>query len=168
MDFVEGAGLAFQNWVENALYFPEALIGPDGELADRVARIPVREQWAVMEMLSQLTGTHTFVARRPERAGLAISFDDRRWDCFIPYRAPGVTRTGPRDYARGSLRFSLSDAEVMFYEAADGTRTIRQILDLPGLAHIARTERDAFGRRFFDTAWKCAHLMIARANALDG
>ena len=163
MNFIRAGGLGFQSWVENALYFPEAMLDPDGEIAQRLARLPEREQWAVMEMLTLITGTHNFIARHPARNKYAISFAGDDWESFIPHQAPGVTRVGPRDYARGSLRFSISDAEVMLYDGADGVRTIRQILDQPGLARIAKAELDPFGRRFYELAWKAAHMMISRS-----
>lgn len=163
MEFIRAGGLGFQGWVENALYWPEAFLDADGELAQRIARLPDVEQWAVMEKLTLLTGTHNFIARPPAHNRFAISFAGGDWENFIPHMAPGVTRVGPRDYARGSLRFSISDAEVMLYDGADGVRTIRAILDQPGLAHIPKAELDPFGRRFYDLAWKAAHMMISRS-----
>ena len=155
------AGLEFQGWVEPSLYHPEAYFDPDDPIARRMSALPEQEQWAVMEMLTAVPGTHNFVAR-PHGQAHRITLADGAWRDLVPSCSPGVTRTGPDRYARGRHVFNLQPAERLLFDAIDGRRSIAELLAHPQLAAHAAEARDAFGRAFFEQAYRLGHVMLSR------
>jgi SAM-dependent methyltransferase len=162
LDLLERNSLAFQGWAEPAWYWPEAAIAPGTAIAEGLAALPDRQQWAVVEMATLAVATHVFIARP---AGLhsgayKLDFADSEALRFVPHRAPGIVRKGPFHYTRGVLEFQLGPAEQALFESADGRRSLVELLTHPALAKM--TDRNAFGRAAMAHLWKMGHLMISR------
>jgi SAM-dependent methyltransferase len=64
LDLVAGSGLQFQGWLDNLYYSPAAAFAPDAQIQDRIYDLPQVEQWHVVDLLAQLTGTHRFLLSR--------------------------------------------------------------------------------------------------------
>jgi SAM-dependent methyltransferase len=160
-ELVEGAGLAFQNWIENFPYWRNSLWGPETAIAAAVDPLQPREHWAAVEMLSQSAGLHAFTVRHAGADVAVVDFDGGDWRNFVPHPAPGLSRRGPGLFERGPYKLRCSDLEHFVLDGADGVRTISQIVDVPALEQIPSAERDEFARRFFEHLWKLGHVMIA-------
>lgn len=149
LTLVENNGLAFQGWFDNALYFPQGASWLEPELAERVAGLPARAQWAAVEMLSPVNPQHYFFARKG--AAYAISFDADPAQ-LIPHRHPGVGATGPTQFARGPVRFALSSADATLFNAIDGKKS---------LAALGGEQ----ARPLLERLWKQGHVMMAYASS---
>jgi SAM-dependent methyltransferase len=160
-DLVEGAGLVFQNWVDNYPYWRNSMWGPDTAIAAAVDPLPRREHWSAIEMLNQMAGLHAFTVRHADSHVSAVDFDDGDWQRFVPHPAPGLSRKGLGLFQRGAYDFACSELEQFVLDGADGKRTIAEIIDVPALEEIPRDERDEFARRYFEHLWKIGHVMIA-------
>lgn len=158
---VEGAGLQFQNWVDNHPYWRNGAWGPDSAIAAAVDPLPPREHWAAVEMLRQAAGMHSFTVIGPGRDAPAVDFDDADWRAFVPTKAPGLVRTGPGLFARDAYSLKCSELEQFVLDGVDGKRTIGDIVDVPALEAIPSAERDEFARRYFEHLWKLGHVMVA-------
>lgn len=145
---VEDNGLGFQGWFDNGLYYPQGANWLEPELAERVAALPERDQWAAVEMLSPTNPQHYFFARKG--AAHAISFDADP-ALLIPHRHPGVGATAPAQFARGPARFALSSTDAALFSAVDGKRS---------LADLGEDSRALFER-----LWKQGHVMMAYASS---
>ncbi|HEV2594352.1 MAG TPA: methyltransferase domain-containing protein [Sphingomicrobium sp.] len=161
LDLVEGAGLAFQGWIDNHNYWRNAFWGPDSAIADAVDGLRPREHWAAVELLSQMAGTHTFVARHSDSDVADVDFNSSEWRGFVPHHAPGLSRKGPGFFVRGPYELRCTELEQFVLDGADGNRTIGDIIDVPALEEIPSAQRDEFGRRYFEHLWKLGHVMVA-------
>ncbi|MFL6726138.1 MAG: class I SAM-dependent methyltransferase [Sphingomicrobium sp.] len=158
-ELIEGAGLAFQNWVDNHVYWRNGFWGPDSAIGAAVDPLPPREHWAAVEMLGQMAGLHAFTVRRD---GVdMVDFDSNDWRAFVPHPAPGLWRKGPGLFERGAYELECSDLEQFVLDGADGARTIGDIIEVPALKDIPGAERDEFAQRYFEHLWKLGHVMIA-------
>jgi SAM-dependent methyltransferase len=159
MELVEGAGLTFQNWVDNYPYWRNGAWGPDTAIAAAVDPVPPREHWAAVEMLRQSAGYHLFTARNGEVA--VVDFDRSDWRDFTPHPAPGLKRSGLGLFKRGGYELRCSELEQFVLDGADGSRTIGEIIEVRALEEIPESERNEFALRFFEHLWKLGHVMIA-------
>ena len=155
-DLVEGAGLAFQGWVDNFPYWRNGAWGPDSAIAAAVDPLPRREHWAAVEMLGLAAGMHMFTVRHAGEA-LQVDFEREDWREFVPHWAPGLTRRASGLFQRGPYELKCSELEQVVIDGADGKRTIGEIIDVPALEDV----QDEFGRRYFEHLWKLGHVMIA-------
>ena len=158
-DLIEGAGLAFQNWLDNAPYWRNGEWGPDSAVAAAVDPLPQREHWAAVEMLRLSAGLHMCTVRHPA-AVATVDFDGGDWRTFVPHPAPGLARKGAGQFQRGPYALRCSELEQFVLDGADGRRTISEIIGAPALGNIPSEERHEFGRRYFEHLWKLGHVMI--------
>lgn len=162
LEWVEGAGLEFQNWVDSFRYWRNGIWGPDSAVARAVDHLPPREHWAAVEMLRQSAGRHTFTARHPHSGRSSpIDFSNPRWQRFVPYRTPALVRIASGQYQRGPVLLRCLPPEEFALEAVDGQRTIGDIISLPAYAGLPKDQREAFGRAYFEHLWKLGHVMVA-------
>ena len=159
LELVDGAGLQFQNWVDNAVYWRNGAWGPESAVAAAVDPLPPREHWAAVEMLRQAAGVHFFTARKSE--GVVVDFENRDWRRFVPHRAPGLSKSGEKAFRRGPYELECSDLEAFVIDGIGGERSIADIVEVPALEQIPAADRDEFARRYFEHLWKLGHVMIA-------
>ena len=159
LELVEGAGLKFQNWVDNFVYWRNGAWGPDSAVAAAVDPLPPREHWAAVEMLRQAAGVHFFTVRQSNVA--IVDFENRDWRGFVPHRAPVLSKIGEKSFRRGPYELDCQDLEAFVLDGVDGVRTIAEIVDVPALEEIPAADRDEFARRYFEHLWKLGHVMIA-------
>lgn len=139
---IEDSGLHFQGWFENAVYYPEGSAWLLPELATRLSRLPPRDQWIAMEMLSPGSATHFFFARKSEPPALSFGAPDN----LVPHRHPGVRRDSAGQLVRMGRPLLLPEADLNLFEKMDGQRTITELGDSGGL---------------FERLWKQGHVMMA-------
>jgi SAM-dependent methyltransferase len=160
MELVEGAGLTFQNWVDNFPYWRNAVWGPDSAIGQAVDPLPPLEHWAAVEMLRLSAGYHLFTARHSGAEPPIVDFERDDWREFTPHAAPRLSRLGQGLFKRGGYELRCSELEQFVLDGADGRRTIGEIIDVPALEAIPAAERDEFARRYFEHLWKLGHVMI--------
>lgn len=145
MELVDGAGLRFQSWIENSVYYAHG----DSELAQKLNALPDEEHWAAFEMLSPGTGAHDFIVRRADAPARDISFAEPAWRSLVPHWKPGLVRISAGQYRRARLQFELSAPDAAMLDAADGKRTLGEI--------------GGAARAFFERAWRSGHVMMSLA-----
>lgn len=162
LDFIESNGLAFQHWIEPSWYYPEGAFAPGTALTDRLMQLPMREQWAAVEMLTAGIATHVFIARPDtlDASTYRIDFDSEEAMGYVPLTAPGIQRTGPSHYQRGSMPMQLGPAEQALFENANGRRTLAELLTHSQLARLQ--DQEPFGRAVIAHLWKLGHLMVSK------
>jgi SAM-dependent methyltransferase len=177
LDLVEAQGLTHQAWVDNALYYPEAALARfSPAVVNAVTALPEREQWAVVEMLTQRIGMHTCVLRRSDDGPqvAAHAFGTAAWDVQVPHWAPGlkcVQSAGPLQqarYHRAAEVMELGSTEAALLDLCDGRRNLREILAQPWLASMPAAERARRGEQFFARLWRLGHLMFSRPAPVQG
>ncbi len=103
LEFVESAGLVFQQWLVNAPYYHhEILDRPPRPLYDALNRLPERVMWSVNDRLRTTNGCHYFLACKPERPVQSYRIDFTTLDCLATYRncAMGAASRTTRSIAR--------------------------------------------------------------------
>ena len=167
LSLIEGNGLIFQGWIDNAYYFP--VVFPVGSpLRTAIERLPPREQWAITEELTLLEGRHAFFARRsdcPHRL-FDIRFDNDDWPSLVPVRRWNSrllepAQTNPRKdavFTRPQHKFTLTPEGASIYAMADGRKTIA---DIHRAVAAGSFSRDGM-RAFFESMWKRGHLLFSR------
>ena len=161
MELVGGAGLIFQNWIDNHTYWRNGAWGPETAIAAAVDPLSREVHWAAVEMLRQSAGYHAFTARRAGAELAVVDFDKGDWRNFVPHPAPGLVRKDAGLFQRGAHQLRCSELEQFVLDGANGRRTIGDIIDVPALEAIPSDERDEFARRYFEHLWKLGHVMIA-------
>jgi len=162
LDLLESAGLEFQNWIDNAEYWRNAMWGSSSEIARAVDPLPPRDHWAIVEMLKQGAAIHPLTARhRGAGHGFEVDFAKPAWPKFIPQRSPGLMKTRNGEYLRGNYILRCQPVEEFILERVDGRRRIKDILSSPELNRIPPDQLEASGRAFFEHLWKLGHVMIA-------
>lgn len=145
---VEAAGLAFQGWLQNAPYCPDALFVPGSPAHTALERLPEAERWAACARLTAPLD-HWFVACRPDRPGrwrVDPEADDLL-DWVIGRRYPMGVRHPPVPY---DPRDPLQEA---LYRPIDGRRTVREVLIAAGLQGDYAAQV-ALARRFIRHLWR--------------
>jgi SAM-dependent methyltransferase len=160
IELVEGAGLVFQNWVDNYSYWRNGVWGPDTAVAMAVDPLPREEHWAAVEMLRQSAGFHLFTARHSGSELATVDFERDHWADFVPHRAPGLVSKEAGLFQRGPYELGCSELEQFVLDGADGLHTIGEIVAVRALEAIPSDERDQFARRYFEHLWKLGHVMI--------
>jgi len=161
LELIENAGLRFQNWVDNYVYWRNGAWGPDSAVAAAVDPLLPREHWAAVEMLRQAAGMHFFTVRHAATDGGTVDFDTGDWPRFVPHRMPGLSKEGDGQFRRGPYELKCSDLEEFVLDGVDGVRTIADVVEVPALEQFPVEERDEFARRYFEHLWKLGHVMIA-------
>ena len=161
LELIENAGLRFQHWVDNYVYWRNGAWGPDSAVAAAVDPLLPREHWAAVEMLRQAAGMHFFTVRHAATDGGTVDFDTGDWPRFVPHRMPGLSKKGDGQFRRGPYELKCSDLEEFVLDGVDGVRTIADVVEVPALEQFPVEERDEFARRYFEHLWKLGHVMIA-------
>jgi SAM-dependent methyltransferase len=162
LDFVERAGLFFQGWFDNSLYYPDLHFAKDDPVRRAIERLPEREQWAVMENIALLAAKHMFVVRK--RQTTQIAFDGNAFLDYVPVRHPGGQFAQEGDsckFSRAGIReLTLNKMAGFLYSQTNGTQTVRQIINHPVLASHPKQSRKEFARAFYGTMWRQGHIYI--------
>jgi SAM-dependent methyltransferase len=130
-EFVEAAGLVFQDWVDMASYYIHDLAVPDDKItADLLSRgLPDRMMWSLMDRLRTQNGCHYFLACRPDRPKSSYTLDFTSLESldYVPSMRMGVGIVGTT-LIRPTWRWDKADATaVAFMRHTDGQRTLREI-----------------------------------------
>jgi SAM-dependent methyltransferase len=161
LDFVAANGLRFQGWLDNAIYN----IGPAGQDWQSLDEsIPDCDRWSAIEGLTMSMATHFFLVSRPERsAASAIGFHGNTWPAYYPIRHPLARESMLENdkFTRMGYEFKLSPAESALFVAANGRRTVSQLIDHKALAGMAPAARKGLVRTFFERMWKHGHMFFS-------
>jgi len=163
-DFIERNGLTFGRWYWQAPYLPQCGGISATPHANRLTRLPEREQFAAVELWRGSMTCHSSVVHRDTtddaaHAPFKVQFDDEGWRRYVPIRLP-FTQLVQERLPRGSagvllnkshpfhdLILVLSPEEKRLFDGIDGRRSIAEIVDCTSATRLASA------RTFFQTLW---------------
>ncbi len=165
-DFIDRAGLVFGRWVRQAPYLPQCSPLAMTPHASRLARLPLPEQYAAVELFRGTMVRHNLIVYRDDHAGNSqpVRFDDEPGTSFVPIRLPDTISVQQRlppgaaavlinqsAYRPGSDYADHRHGETLF-DAIDGTRRIDDIARRCG--HPDTQQRVMSRQRvFFERLW---------------
>jgi hypothetical protein len=170
-DFIERNDLVLGRWYWQAAYLPQCGAFASTPHADRLAALPEREQYVVMELLRGLMVNHSFVAYRSDMNNAAkVRFDDDRYLRYVPVRLPWTicVQEGIPPGTVGALvnethifddLYVLVNAkEKQIYDAIDGRRSVAEIVEkVDGASPLAR--------EFFEKLWRYDQVVFDTSRA---
>lgn len=167
--WLEGCGLSFGRWFEQAPYLPQCGAVARTPHAARLASLPPQLQHAAVELLRGTMTKHNFIAYRDDRAGESqpISFDGDAWRRYVPLRLPWTLcirdRVPPdsvavlinRAHTYPDLALPINSTQERLFAAIDGNRSIDQITRV-----AADADGEAHSRRFFERLWQYDQIVF--------
>jgi len=166
VDLIESEGLRFGRWVRQAPYLPQCSGLTATPHAGRLAALPLREQYAALELFRGTMLRHSLIAYRDEATGDGgfPRFEGEEWLRYVPIRLPeaaclrerlpagaaAVLINQAHDYHE--LFLPIDTEQLRLYEAIDGKTAIAGLLErVAGPKEASgRYER---ARRFYRQLW---------------
>ncbi len=160
-DFLDSNELVLGRWYWQAPYLAECGMISRTPHAFRLADLPERERYAVMELWRGLMPNHSFVAYRndADRAGAKIRFDEDAFMQYVPIRLPWATclqQSLPpgaagvlvnQTHLFQDLFVIIKIHEKQMFDAIDGRRNIAEIME------TANENDSNEAREFFEKLW---------------
>ena len=158
-DFLAQGGFSFGRWLWQAPYRPQCGALTHIPQADRIAQLPLAEQFAAIELFRGTMTMHSVVAYRTDRPGGSPQpdFAGEAWRNYVPIGRsdtilvqeklpPGAAAVLiNRNHTYTDLYLPIDAAQKRLFEAVDGKRTIGEIAPQPAHADAARA--------FFECLW---------------
>jgi hypothetical protein len=166
LDLIESEGLRFGRWVRQAPYLPQCSGLAATPHAGRLAALPVKEQYAALELFRGTMLRHSLIAYRDHDPGDGgfPRFEGEDWLKYVPIRLPETACRRDRLPAGAAavlinqahddheLFLPIDAEQLRLYEAIDAKTTITGLLErvagrkeAPGLYERAR--------RFYRQLW---------------
>lgn len=171
----QDAGLAFQGWMENFFYYPEAQIPRDAPFYAQLDALPEPLRWQAMELMHGFVSQHAFYVCRADRdpATYRIGFETdafmtyipvRRWDLALRETPAGLLVLERPPYPP----LTLTRPQSLILRQANGRRSIGDCVREAGFQDPPDTVR-RFCRALFQDLWRLGlyHYRLARAFAAD-
>jgi SAM-dependent methyltransferase len=164
IEFVERAGMVFERWIRQAQYLPDCGAIATTPHAALLAKLPVRDQYAAMELFRGTMTRHAFICRRAGRPQPdAPSFAGNEWLEYVPLRLPDTIavreRLPPgavavlinRNHIYTDLYMPVDACEERMWCAIDGVRTVGE---------IGATVGDHAAQIFFRNLWLWDQIVV--------
>lgn len=171
-DFLEGNEMRFGRWYWQAPYSPRCGALAETPHSDRLAALPERDRYKLVELWRGLISNHDFVAYRNDAPAddWQVRFDDDRYLNYVPVRRTWtrcVTDNIPPDAAGvlvnqthmfPDIFLLVDDLEKKIYEAIDGNQTIGAIVE-----SVSNSTPRA--RHFFEKLWHYDQIVFDTSRA---
>jgi SAM-dependent methyltransferase len=151
LEFLAGAGLRFGRWVLQASYLPQCGALASSPHQSLLARLPLQEQYAAVELFRGSTVRHSIVAYRNDRPNHdSINFTGDAWLGYVPIRMPDTIcvqeRLPPgaaavlinRNHTYTDIYLPIDTQQKKLFDAIDGKRSIGELAPETALRNIAR------------------------------
>ena len=173
-DFIERNSLRLRRWYWQAPYLPQCGAISATPHADRLAALPMREQYAAMELWRGTMTCHSLVVIQDDASAsqATVRFDDPNWPLYVPLRLPSTLCVQERlpAYAAGvllnrshphhDLILVIGPQEKHMFDRIDGQRSIAEILD-----HTRQGEALSQAKTFFEKLWWYDQVVFDTSNA---
>ena len=164
-DFLENGGLTFGRWVRQAPYSLHCGVIAKIPQSARMARLPLEEQHAAIELFRGTMLRHSLVAYQNDGASdrHQVSFDSDTWLAYVPIRMSDTICVQDRlpagsaavlinqTHTYRDLFLPIGTAEKQLFDAIDGNRSIGEIVER-NLLSLSRTSLE-MPRAFFERLW---------------
>ena len=164
-DFLEKGGLTFARWVRQAPYSAHCGVIAKIPQGPRIARLPLAEQYAALELFRGTMVRHSVVACRNDSGAKGeISFSGDACSEYVPIRMSDTIIVQERLPAGAAavlinqahtykdLFFPIGPAEKQLFDAIDGVRNIGSIVETTRFLQN-RTANLENVRSFFERLW---------------
>ena len=140
-EFIEQGRMAFGRWVRQAPYLPQCGSLASTPHAARLAKLPLREQYAALELFRGAMLRHNLILYRHDHPDDLPDFENPGWLAYVPIRLPDTVSVQKRlppgaaavlinqAHTDTDLFLPVNAIEKRFIDAMDGVLTIGQILD---------------------------------------
>ena len=173
IDFIERNGMMAGRWYWQAPYLPVCGAIASTPHRQRLAALPLREQYAAMELWRGTMTAHSVVVHRSDAGepGCPVRFDDERWRRFVPLRVPWtllIQERLPPGAAGALLNKShqfhdlvviIDEHDKRVFNNIDGRRPIAEILK------DVREIDDGRARALFETLWNYDQVVFDTSHA---
>jgi len=143
LDLIESEGLRFGRWVRQAPYLPQCSGLAATPHAGRLAALPVKEQYATLELFRGTMLRHSLIAYRDHAPGDGgfPRFEGEDWLRYVPIRLPETACRRERLPAGAAailvnqgheyhdLFLPIDSEQLRLYEAIDGKTAITGLLE---------------------------------------
>ena len=160
---VESSGLVFQDWFLKTSYYPP--MSPETPFTAAVSKLPVEQQWSVMERVFSRNACHFFMACRSDRPkdAYAIDFSSRDVLEYVPSFRYRCGLEG-NEIVRDRWRIPLPTFDLALLRQIDGKLTIQQAISnaarSEGFARESLTQLEERGVRIIESLWQRDFLAI--------
>ena len=158
LEYLAAADLAFGCWVRQAAYRPQCGALASSPHQALLARLPLHEQYAAVELFRGTMVRHSVVAYRRDRPQTpAIGFDGDAWLGYVPLRLPDTVLVQERlppgatavlinkRHTYTDIYLPLNAQQKQWFDAIDGRRSIGEI--------VAPSAARAAARVLFEGLW---------------
>jgi hypothetical protein len=173
-DFLERNGLRLNRWYWQAPYLPQCGAISATPHANRLTALPVREQYAAMELWRGTMTCHSIVVSPDSTSEVPVEvrLDDQNWQRYVPHRLPStlcVQERLPagaagvllnRSHQYHDLILIIGPQEKRMFERIDGRRSIAEIID-----HTRDAETLARTQAFFERLWEYDQVVFDTSKA---
>lgn len=167
-DFVERAGLTFGRWLRQAPYIVHCGLPAKIPQACRIAKLPLAEQYAAVELFRGTMVCHSLIAHgNGSPAGSQqISFADNTWLGYVPIRIPGTICVQERlpagaaavlinqSHTDKDLFMPIDSIEKSLLDAIDGNRCIGDLVKTTLLSSLTSSQQNEIALSFFERLWQ--------------
>jgi SAM-dependent methyltransferase len=165
-ELIEKAGLRFGRWVRQAPYSVNCGIMSTIPHAPLIARLPLKEQYATIELFRGTMIRHSAVLYRDDGVNDAqpIDFVSDAWLKYVPIRIPDticVQEQLPpgaaavlinRTHTYKDLLLPINETEMQIFKAVDGQRMIEEIIERTFSPSVQEVHIDQ-ARTLFERLW---------------
>lgn len=162
-EFIEKAGLTFGRWIRQAPYSIHCGVIAKIPQASRMARLPLPEQYAAIELFRGTMARHSVVAYRNDSPGARqqVGFAGDAWVDYVPIRMPDTICVQDRlppgaaavlinqTHTYRDLFLPIGSTEKQLFDAIDGVRNIGDIVERTQ-STSTRTAALNIARTFFE------------------
>jgi hypothetical protein len=168
LELVSQAGLTFQGWNENSLYYPDGQVPATHPLYAAISKLEPPALWQAMELFYGCLPVHFFHVCRRDRpeAHYRVNFDGDAFFDYVP--RPRITQRRQPDSQQPHLltiarppflAIALNAKQSALFAQVDGQRTVRTCLLDAGLDCQAPSTL-AFARAFFRSLWRVGYMVF--------
>jgi SAM-dependent methyltransferase len=167
-ELIESCGLRFGRWLRQAPYSVQCGVLAEIPQAARIARLPLKEQFAAIELFRGTMARHSVVAYRNDCEINSQPFNDYPddWLSYVPIRMPDTIciqdrsiqdRLPPgavavvfnRNHTYRDLLLPINASDLRIFEAIDGARCVSDILKRANVS----SDDSSSARAFFERLW---------------
>jgi len=165
LGFLDRGGFTFGRWVRQAPYSVHCGVIATIPQGPRIARLPLPEQYAAIELFRGTMVRHSVIAHRNDSSAAGgVSFSGDAWRDYVPIKMSDTICVQERlpagaaavlinqTHTYKDLFFPIGPAEKQLFDAIDGVRNIGNILEITKFVSN-RTANFEHARTFFERLW---------------
>ena len=166
-DFLEKGGLKFGRWVRQAPYSVHCGVVAKIPQANRIAHLSLPEQYAAVELFRGTMIRHSVIAYRDDTdtSFRSASFSGDEWLDYVPIRMSDTVCVQERlpagtagvlinqTHTYKDLFLPIGATEKRLFDAIDGMRTTKDIVDRAQTPSTNRRASFDIARAFFEQLW---------------